>query len=72
MPQGKQTVSDDDIIETILQHDDPFVRSDEIAEEFGHTRQWAHERLQQLHDEGDLKKKGGNRSVIWWVPKALC
>lgn len=67
MPQGKQTVSDSQIIMAIKNHDDPFVRSKEIADIFEHSRQWAHERLDQLEDDDLINKKGSSKSVIWWV-----
>jgi hypothetical protein len=64
------TVSDDDIVNLFREHDDPFLGSAEVADWFGHTRQWAHNRLQQLHDEGRIKKKkSGSSSVIWWIER---
>jgi len=68
MPQGKETVSDQQIVTAIEEHTDPFVFASEVAEKFDHTRQWAHNRLQVLYDDGRIKRKsGGQRSVIWWV-----
>jgi uncharacterized protein YigA (DUF484 family) len=67
MPRGKQTVDDDDIIQWMADHPDPFVRADELAEAFNHTRQWAHSRLQDLHKEQAVKKKSGARSAIYWL-----
>jgi predicted transcriptional regulator len=66
MPQGVKTVSDEEILKEIEQYSDPFVKSKEVAEMFDHTRQWAHDRLQELHEQGEVEKKGGGRSVIWW------
>ena len=72
MPQGKETVSDGQIIEAIQNHPDPFVAASEVAEMFDHSRQWAHERLQDLADERRIEKKeAGSRSVIWWDPDAI-
>jgi predicted transcriptional regulator len=68
MPRGKQTVSDSDIIQAMADHPDPFIRTDELAEEFGFTRQWAHSRLQDLVEDGPVKKKSGARSAIYWLP----
>lgn len=68
MPQGKATVSDEDIIIAIKTHPDPFIVASELADEFDHTRQWAHSRLQDLHEQGRVNRKnGGERSVIWWI-----
>jgi len=71
MPQGKKTVSDTEIIEAIAEHPDPFVRADEVADEFDHTRQWAHHRLNELCDSGPVTKKAGKRSAIYWLPEAV-
>ncbi len=69
MAQGKQTVSDEDIISAFKSNEAPFITSIELANEFGMTRQWAHNRLQALHDAGTIKrKKSGPRNVIWWYP----
>ena len=69
MPQGKETVSDEEIIEALKDHDDPFIAASELADHFDHTRQWAHARLNQLHEDGRVsRKEAGERSVIWWVP----
>jgi predicted transcriptional regulator len=71
MPQGKETVSDKQIINAISNHPDPFIASSELAEMFDHTRQWAHNRLTELHDAGQIEKKeAGERSVIWWVAQS--
>jgi DNA-binding Lrp family transcriptional regulator len=68
MPQGKETVSDEEIIKALRNHEDPFIAAAEIADHFGHTRQWAHNRLKKLHADGRVKRKeAGERSVIWWV-----
>jgi len=69
MPQGKKTVSDTQIVQAIDEHADPVLSAQEVAEIFGHTRQWADSRLKDLAEEGRVQKKsGGPRSVMWWVP----
>jgi hypothetical protein len=71
MPQGKETVSDTQIIDAISDHPDPFIASSELASMFDHTRQWAHNRLSELHERGEIEKKeAGERSVIWWVSQS--
>ena len=68
MPQGKKTVSDEQIINWVDDHNDPIVAAAEVANQFEHSRQWAHARLQQLEDSGKIQKKeAGERSVVWWV-----
>jgi len=66
MPSGKSTVTDDEIVKAICDHEHPVVTSGEIAEIFDHTRQWAHNRLNQLVDEGRVVKKGRTRSAVYW------
>jgi Mn-dependent DtxR family transcriptional regulator len=68
MPQGKRSVSDSEIVDAFEEIEGPFAGASEIAEFFGHTRQWAHQRLSELHEEGTVnKKKTGKQSVVWWV-----
>lgn len=68
MPQGKETVSDEEIIKAIDEHQDPFLAASEVSDMFDHTRQWAHIRLESLNEEGAVRKKESSRqSVIWWV-----
>lgn len=69
MTQGKQTVSDEEIISTFESNDAPFLTAIELANEFDMTRQWAHNRLQTLYEAGTIeRKKSGPRNVIWWLP----
>lgn len=68
MPQGKQTVADEEIVEAIRENDDPVVAAIEVAEEFGLSRQWAHQRLEKLVNADRVQKKNsGSRNVIYWV-----
>jgi hypothetical protein len=68
MSQGKQSVADSEIIEAFSEIDGPFAAASEVGDFFGHTRQWAHKRLSELHEQGALeRKKMGNQSVVWWV-----
>ncbi|QLH76930.1 HTH domain-containing protein [Halosimplex rubrum] len=68
MAQGKRTVSDEEILRAIRSQEDPFVTAGEVAELFGMTRQWAHNRLQDLNDGDRIhRKKSGPRNVIWWI-----
>jgi DNA-binding IclR family transcriptional regulator len=70
MTQGKQTIGDSDILGAIEEAEGSFVTAVELAETFGMTRQWAHNRLQQLYEDGRLqRKKSGPRNVIWWLPR---
>jgi len=69
MAQGKQTVSDEEIISAFESNEAPFMTAIELAEEFEMTRQWAHNRLQALYEDDTInRKKAGSRNVIWWLP----
>lgn len=41
----------------------------EVAEELDIVRRTAYNKLQELHEQGELKKKDvGARGVVWWNP----
>ena len=68
VPQGKQTVTDDEIIETIASHPDPAFTTSELAEIFDMSTEGVRGRLNKLAEEGKIaKKKPTTRTVIWWV-----
>lgn len=68
VPQGKQTVTDDDIIETMRSHCDPAFTTAELAELFDMTTEGIRRRLEKLRKEEQLyKKKPTKRTVIWWI-----
>lgn len=68
MPQGKRQVSDDEIVAAFEEIDGPFAAASEVAEFFDHTRQWAHNRLTDLHKDGAIeRKRTGKQAVVWWV-----
>ncbi|MFB6188654.1 MAG: helix-turn-helix transcriptional regulator [Halapricum sp.] len=47
----------------------PFQTATDIADHFGISRTTAHRRLEDLQEEGTLKKeKVGARAVVWWLP----
>lgn len=67
MPRTK-SVGDEEIILWIEELDDPVASASEVAEKFGYTRQGAHKRLEQMHEEGRIEKKTtGKSSVVYWV-----
>lgn len=42
----------------------------EVAEELGVVRRTAYNKLSDLEERGDLrKKKVGSRAVVWWQPE---
>jgi len=71
MPQGKEVVSDETLLQAFSEIPGGFASSKEIAERFDHSRQWAHQRLSELYDSGRVsKKKSGSRNVVWWPAEA--
>lgn len=69
MPQGKETVSDQDIIEALRKLEGGFGATIEIADEFGMSRQWAHQRLMRLYNQGRIhRKQPSPQNVIYWPP----
>ena len=79
MCQGKQSVTDTEIIEAFEEVQGPFAAASEIADFFGHTRQWAHKRLTELHESGSINRKklensqlsGGSRINYSGSPKGI-
>jgi DNA-binding Lrp family transcriptional regulator len=70
MTQGKRTITDKEILEVFENADAPFLVAQEVADKFGMSRQWAHNRLQQLEQQSRIKRKAaGERSVIWYAPE---
>ena len=68
VPQGKQTVTDDEIIETMASHQDPAFTTAELASMFNMSAEGIRGRLKDLVESGDVdNKKPTSRTVIWWV-----
>lgn len=68
VPQGKQTVTDDEIIETMSSHPDPAFTTAELAEIFEMHAEGVRGRLNSLYESGEIaRKKPTSRTVIWWV-----
>lgn len=67
MPQGRRTVSDDEIVRFMEESPDPAFVTSEIADELEMSTEGARNRLENLRDEGRIhRKKPASRSVIWW------
>jgi predicted transcriptional regulator len=59
-----------DVIETLREHEDPFVTAIEIADRMDKSKGTIHDRLDELLDEGKVnRKKVGGRAVVWWLPE---
>jgi len=68
MPRGPDPdVSDRRILLYMVQSPDPAFGANEIADEFGNTRQWADRRLRKMEDSGLLNSKnhGGSAKFYW-------
>lgn len=69
MPQGVKTVRDDEIVAALRECDDPACVTSELAEHFDMTVPGIKNRLEALHDEGEIhKKQPSPQIVIWWAP----
>ncbi|MFB6179142.1 MAG: helix-turn-helix domain-containing protein [Halorientalis sp.] len=68
MPRGRsKSVSDDEIMAQFAETKAPVTTAAEISDRIGMSRQGAHNRLQNLHEDGRLcKQKLGKRLVVWW------
>jgi len=70
VPQGKQTVSDDEIVRRLREHPDPAFTTSEIGDMFEMSTEGIRGRLADLEDRGLLcRKKPTSRTVVWWVPE---
>jgi response regulator of citrate/malate metabolism len=68
MAQGIQTVEDEEIITAMREHPDPAFTTFELAEEFDMSSEGMRHRLEQIREDGPVrKKKPTKRTVIWWV-----
>ena len=55
-------------LEVFTDHEPRTAR--EVAEELGVVRRTAYNKLDELKEQGKLrKKKVGSRAVVWWLPE---
>jgi len=68
MVQGKQTVTDNEIIQWMREQPDPAFTTAEVAEEFDMSGEGMRNRLRNLANEGRIEyKKPTPQNVIWWA-----
>ena len=70
-PGPAPSVTPEDVLEVFGERDDPSepLTAPEIAETLNVSRRTVSDRLDELHDRGDLStKKIGARGRVWWVP----
>lgn len=65
-----ETVALDDVLEVFDAVEGPVVLSADVANELGCTRETARQKLEQLHDRGDLSRRKVSRRVIYWRREA--
>jgi predicted transcriptional regulator len=64
----KPTVSDEEILRAVRVHPEPVITAKDIVEQIELTRQGVHNRLEDLVEEGYLKRKEvGSRAVVYWL-----
>jgi predicted ArsR family transcriptional regulator len=67
MPQGRRTVTDDEIICWMEAVEGPAVIARELAEQMDISAVSARDRLEELTEEGRVhRKKPSSRTVIYW------
>lgn len=70
VPQGKRTVSDDEITRKLREHPDPAFTTSEVADMLDMSTEGARGRLGDLFNEDEIcRKKPTTRTVVWWVPE---
>ncbi len=59
---------DKEVREFLERNRKPFVTTTNVAEDLGVTRQYAHDRLTELVNNGEIERtKVGAKAVVWWV-----
>ncbi|GAA4978455.1 hypothetical protein QTL95_09345 [Rhizobium sp. S152] len=70
MAGRKETVSDDEILRLFLESPDPFLVTNEIADQLGFSNTGARKRLYSLAEEGYIEFKKAGNSPAWWLTDA--
>ena len=68
--QYVETVTLESVLSVFEQAEAPVVTASEVAEELECSRPSAYNKLNDLAERGELrKKKVGSRAVVWWRPE---
>ncbi|MFK5603667.1 winged helix-turn-helix domain-containing protein [Haloferax volcanii] len=67
MSGRKRTVSDEEILEILLDSEDPFLTTTEVAEVLDFSQPGALKRLRQLEEEEYVETKKAGNSNTWWI-----
>lgn len=58
---------DSEVREFLERNEKPFVTTTDVAEKLDVTRQYAHDRLTELVENGEIERtKVGAKAVVWW------
>lgn len=60
-------ITDSNVLDVLEATDSPVLSTQMIAEELPVTRQAVYERLQSLHESGEVERMKVGRSIVWWV-----
>lgn len=68
MAGRKPAVTDEDILEVFKQSTDPFLATSEVAEQIKITERGTRNRLDHLHEDGELNRKQIGKPHLYWLP----
>lgn len=60
-------MTDEEILDVFRQSGDPVLFTGEVADELSIERDGVRVRLQELSEEGRLKKKQRGNAIVWWI-----
>ncbi|WP_396612891.1 winged helix-turn-helix domain-containing protein [Haloferax sp. S1W] len=70
MSGRKRTVSDEEILEVLLDSEDPFLTTTEVAEVLDFSQPGALKRLRQLEEKAYVETKKAGNSNTWWITES--
>jgi predicted transcriptional regulator len=60
----------EDLLTVLKEHEEPFLTVGDITGRVNVSKSTVHDRLEELNDEGVVKRKEvGSRAVVWWLPE---
>lgn len=68
MAGRKPTVSDQEILAVFRETEDPVLTSGEIAEQISLSRRGVGNRLDKLHEDGQLERKQVGKPYVYFLP----
>jgi len=63
-----RTVTDEQILEVFEDSADPFLATSEVAEQIELTERGTYNRLDGLHEDGELNRKQIGKPHLYWLP----